>query len=644
MKKATIILFLAITFFTPRLLFAQEARENDSAQLEETPPPAPILSPMHAGVLSYGTGLVSAAHLSYADPQTAILRSKILTAHVRGDLGEAIAAENVVKQTLRETGNWHAITPRFGRQGFDHLFIQYDENGVPRDLIVGETKFGNSRLGETLDGKQMGKEWISERLKGTSLRYLRIADGMKQGTIRSAPVPQKLPEAKIMRIPLDNQTSVPFWQDAEGKWNFAGDKQLFEKAELRLRRDAKFLQDARDGKIDYRSRLYSVKLAENNTAFDVTVRELDANGNFVGEPRKLPRLKVSVARGATIDAITENVAKGLPGLGKSEIRAIAQKINGDLNELLTRKSFSNWGLKTSLSGTASGALLAGVIDLGFQAVDGGQVDWVRTAKTAALGAGAGAAAHGAGILAAKVLTQTTGGVIARQMATSLGVGAGALRSFASSAAGGGIASIVFAYGGYVLGLYDITTANRNALAGGIGAGAGALLGVGVMSGIAAWGITGTGVAISTLSGAAATNASLAILGGGTVAAGGGGMALGAAVLTGGTVVVVLAVSAAVMYGFHLYDTAEEDNRIRGTIEYFKGLSGPFSRKKELEEALRTTNEDLDKLRDEGISKYKFDPTQDNVQEFEEINLYVTVSDEDLKKMEEARKKQAAETW
>lgn len=42
----------------------------------------------------------------------------------------------------------------------------------------------------------------------------------------------------------------------------------------------------------------------------------------------------------------------------------------------------------------------------------------------------------------------------------------------------------------------------------------------------------TGVAISSLSGAAATNASLAALGGGALSVGGGGMALGTAVVAG----------------------------------------------------------------------------------------------------------------
>ena len=55
------------------------------------------------------------------------------------------------------------------------------------------------------------------------------------------------------------------------------------------------------------------------------------------------------------------------------------------------------------------------------------------------------------------------------------------------------------------------------------------------------GVASTGTAISSLSGAAATNAMLAWFGGGAVAAGGGGMALGAAVLGGITILPALAI-------------------------------------------------------------------------------------------------------
>jgi hypothetical protein len=63
-----------------------------------------------------------------------------------------------------------------------------------------------------------------------------------------------------------------------------------------------------------------------------------------------------------------------------------------------------------------------------------------------------------------------------------------------------------------------------------GALGGALAGFGAYSAVMAFGAASTGTAIATLSGVAATNATLAFLGGGSLAAGGLGMARGMAVL------------------------------------------------------------------------------------------------------------------
>ncbi|MER6994501.1 hypothetical protein [Streptomyces sp. NPDC000410] len=68
------------------------------------------------------------------------------------------------------------------------------------------------------------------------------------------------------------------------------------------------------------------------------------------------------------------------------------------------------------------------------------------------------------------------------------------------------------------------------LAGGALVGAGA--GVGTYLAVGAFATASTGTAVSSLSGAAATSATLAWLGGGSLAAGGGGVAAGTAVLTG----------------------------------------------------------------------------------------------------------------
>jgi hypothetical protein len=70
--------------------------------------------------------------------------------------------------------------------------------------------------------------------------------------------------------------------------------------------------------------------------------------------------------------------------------------------------------------------------------------------------------------------------------------------------------------------------------------AGTVAGTATVGAVAAFGTASTGTAISGLSGAAATNATLAWLGGGSLAAGGGGVAVGTAVL-GGIVVAPMVV-------------------------------------------------------------------------------------------------------
>lgn len=79
------------------------------------------------------------------------------------------------------------------------------------------------------------------------------------------------------------------------------------------------------------------------------------------------------------------------------------------------------------------------------------------------------------------------------------------------------------------------------------------------SAIMALGTASTGTAISSLSGVAATNATLAALGGGSLAAGGGGMALGTAVLGGATLGAGLLVGGIIfgIVGARVSDKADE---------------------------------------------------------------------------------------
>jgi hypothetical protein len=76
-----------------------------------------------------------------------------------------------------------------------------------------------------------------------------------------------------------------------------------------------------------------------------------------------------------------------------------------------------------------------------------------------------------------------------------------------------------------------------------------------------FGTTSTGIAISSLSGAAATNASLAWLGGGALSAGGGGMAAGAALISGVTLGILFVVPLAYT-GYNYFNNKEADELIR----------------------------------------------------------------------------------
>ena len=93
---------------------------------------------------AFKMGLVSTAILSAAEPESALARASILTPRLHGNVGEAL-----VSSQLHATGGWTPIRPRNGPQGIDHVWIKYDKTGRPVDMIVGETKYGTSRLGMT---------------------------------------------------------------------------------------------------------------------------------------------------------------------------------------------------------------------------------------------------------------------------------------------------------------------------------------------------------------------------------------------------------------------------------------------------------------------------------------------------------------
>lgn len=138
-------------------------------------------------------------------------------------------------------------------------------------------------------------------------------------------------------------------------------------------------------------------------------------------------------------------------------------------------------------------------------------------------------------------------------------------SHIGSALGGIVTSGVFAGGYYLLGYTDLKTASRIMVVGAVGALASTTASAVTMTMVASFGTASTGAAISSLSGVAATNASLAWLGGGSLAAGGGGMAAGATVLTGGVALAAVAASAGILYLYNLSDANTEHRRVENNL-------------------------------------------------------------------------------
>lgn len=106
----------------------------------------------------------------------------------------------------------------------------------------------------------------------------------------------------------------------------------------------------------------------------------------------------------------------------------------------------------------------------------------------------------------------------------------------------------------------------------LGAGATGVASAGaIYSAVAAFGAASTGTAIGTLSGAAATNATLAWLGGGALAIGGGGIALGTLVLGG--IAIVPAVSYLIWKGKFNYAKEKEavEKSYHEVVQYAKDM-------------------------------------------------------------------------
>jgi len=189
----------------------------------------------------------------------------------------------------------------------------------------------------------------------------------------------------------------------------------------------------------------------------------------------------------------------------------------------------------------------------------GEVDWAESATFAGVG---GVGAFGGTWVGAQtqwvLMTKPARNLMNAALGSKVMLTVSRLGGFAAATL---VTSALITYGLYFAGQISLKEANRTMVATGVGTGVALAITGGAVWIVGTFGTASTGTAISTLSGAASSNAILAWFGGGSVAAGGGGVSLGAAVLTGGFVIIVLGGTLAVLYYYKWKDARENRERI-----------------------------------------------------------------------------------
>lgn len=71
--------------------------------------------------------------------------------------------ERVMNRYYTASG-WRQLPGEVGRNGIDGLFIKYSRDGSIRDVLVSESKYNFSPLGNTRHGKQMSRQWVLKKV------------------------------------------------------------------------------------------------------------------------------------------------------------------------------------------------------------------------------------------------------------------------------------------------------------------------------------------------------------------------------------------------------------------------------------------------------------------------------------------------
>lgn len=521
---------------------------------------------LEEAVVGSGYGVVGA---SLARAEESMCRSMVNYSHVRGAFGEEVMDR--VALGSRRGGGWQTISLSPKSQGIDGIYIKRDGIGNPRGLLVGEAKFGSSRLGMTMDGRQLSPTWIAPRLSYEASRYQHAGSST---SVEFRARPNGLAEnPDVVKVRLPNERDGYFWRSSKfDSWAYDGPQDTLKAAQSAAVRDGRYLQAAAQGKISYRQRLFKIDVTRDTII--VKMQDAKPTGPDDVSLREIARVNIDAATRRSYLAVAKSeIARQLmiknPHLQEEEAKTIAANATRKMKHLeaiLRQQNRTYWLSALSDFGNAgaAGGVLAGAVDVAAQMYFREQVDWAQAGNMAFLGAGsasAGAMVHH--LVVGAAVNNATAHQFFIRTANVVGLPTGmTAANIVGKGAGGAIGNIMFATGMYVFGNMKGDDATRMAGVGIIGLTAGMAAEGAIVLFATSYGTAGTGVAISSLSGAAANSAALAWLGGGTVASSGGGMALGSIVVTGGIAIVAVATTAVIYWGYAEYGNSIANHRLQ----------------------------------------------------------------------------------
>lgn len=282
---------------------------------------------------------------------------------VKGEIGESIAERAFFggpEMAHSKKSTWVSVSPRFKSQGLDHVYLRVCDDGLPKSMMLAESKYDKGKLGITKkDGLQMDSRWRITHLAEIGDRYFEFSNSMKP-VARSRIVPTG---AKRMDVYFTQTQKVTIWESGGTYYTDADGTIPDELLRKRSRTYGRFFYAAASGNI--RTRNFLFQIIPSSDDYIVKISGLTDDAKVVpGTTREERILGEFVVRGRVdTKTLKEALKRNYPKWDENRLSREAQRIK----KVVSNKDFLNAGnarrqanVEIARSSIASAGIAGGV--------------------------------------------------------------------------------------------------------------------------------------------------------------------------------------------------------------------------------------------------------------------------------------------